>query len=72
MWEKPASLVRFKAHTPARGGAAGVISLFGGFGGPHPRFGSFDLSREINENKDQLVPKHPSQWLIQAERHGQG
>ena len=43
-------------HTPASSGAAGVISLLGGFGGPHPHFGRFDLSREINENKNELVP----------------
>ena len=43
-------------HTPARSGAAGVISLLGGFGGPHPHFGRFDLSRETNENKNELVP----------------
>jgi hypothetical protein len=43
-------------HTPARSGAAGVISLLGGFGGPHPHFGRFDLSREINEDKNELVP----------------
>jgi hypothetical protein len=42
-------------HTPARYGAAGVISLFGGFGGPHPHFECFDLSREINEDKNELV-----------------
>jgi hypothetical protein len=38
-------------HTPARCGAAGVISLLGGFGGPHPHCRCFDLSREIDENK---------------------
>jgi hypothetical protein len=43
-------------HTPARCGAAGVISLLGGFGGPHPHFGCFDLSPEINEDKNELVP----------------
>jgi hypothetical protein len=43
-------------HTPARSGAAGVISLLGGFGGPHPHFGRFDLSPEINEDKNELVP----------------
>jgi len=43
-------------HTPARGGAAGVISLLGGFGGPHPHFGRFDLSREIDEDNNELVP----------------
>jgi hypothetical protein len=43
-------------HTPARCGAAGVISLLGGFGGPHPHCGCFDLSREINEDKNELVP----------------
>jgi len=43
-------------HTPARSGAAGVISLLGGFGGPHPHFGRFDLSREIDENNNELVP----------------
>jgi hypothetical protein len=42
-------------HTPARSGAAGVISLLGGFGGPHPHFRRFDLSREINENKNELA-----------------
>jgi hypothetical protein len=49
-------------HTPARYGAAGVISLLGGFGGPHPHggfhphFGCFDLNPEINEDKNELVP----------------
>jgi hypothetical protein len=43
-------------HTPARCGAAGVISLLGGFGGPHPLCECFDLSREINEDKNELVP----------------
>jgi hypothetical protein len=43
-------------HTPARGGAAGVISLFGGCGGPHPRLANIDLSSEIYENKSGLDP----------------
>jgi hypothetical protein len=43
-------------HTPARCGAAGVISLFGGFGGPHPHAECFDLSPEINEDKNELGP----------------
>jgi hypothetical protein len=52
---KPLALANSR-HTPARSGAAGVISLLGSFGGPHPHFGRFDLSREINENKNELVP----------------
>ena len=52
---KPLALADSR-HTPARSGAAGVISLLGGFGGPHPHFGRFDLSRETNENKNELVP----------------
>jgi len=43
----------YSRHTPARCGAAGVISLLGGFGGPHPHFGCFDLSREINEDNNE-------------------
>jgi hypothetical protein len=46
-------------HTPARSGAAGVISLFGGFGGPHPHCVRFDLSREINDDKNELGPIQP-------------
>jgi hypothetical protein len=52
---KPTGLA-YSRHTPARCGAAGVISLLGGFGGPHPHFGCFDLSREINEDNNELVP----------------
>ena len=43
-------------HTPARCGAAGVISLLGGFGGLHPHFERLYLSREINEDKNELIP----------------
>ena len=52
---KPTGLA-YSRHTPARCGAAGVISLLGGFGGPHPHFGCFDLSREINEDKTNWLP----------------
>jgi hypothetical protein len=32
------------------------ISLLGGLGGPHPHFQCFDLSRENNQDKNDLVP----------------